>query len=140
MLSLCCLVLSQLAIIVLRFVFDTGIVWLHDIVFYTFAIAILWSMVIYIQENFILRIDIIDKYANPIYQKYLKYFCYYGIILPFSLFLMWVSYDMMIRSVMIKEGSLLYGGLPIYWLKALLFVFPIQILLKLIIIVQENLR
>ena len=125
------LFVAQFVIVIMRFIFSTGLLWLQDSLFFAFAIAILWSLAYFYQDHLRLRIDVFYQYYPPIIRQYVDFMTQLLIMIPFSLLLLWACYDFTYQSIIIGESSSVHGGVSfIYILKLLLFIFPLQLLLS----------
>lgn len=131
MMALLLLAIGQIVIVIMRFVFSIGLIWLQDTLFFGFTIAILWAVCYFYHDHYQLRIDIFYQKFSQSIQQYIDIFVQLLVIMPFCLLLLWACYDFALQSIIIGEASSVYGGLSfIYILKLLLFIFPLQLFLS----------
>jgi len=115
----------------LRYVLNIGNIALQELVMYFHAIFFMFGIAYAIKENSHVKIDIL---SNQLHQKQKDVIFILGIIflmIPFSLFTIYISMDMVIKSWEIMEQSGEAGGLNlVYILKSIIPISGFLILLQ----------
>lgn len=126
----------------MRYIFQSGSIALQELEWHLFDVVILLSIAYTLKENAHVRVDIFfDNFSNK-YKKLIDIFTTLFFILPFSLLIIYFSYDFVLMSFTQMEASSNPGGLEYrYLVKSLMplaFVFVIlQAISKLISDVKE---
>lgn len=134
------LVLVTCTVVLLRYGFQwshmalqEAIVYLHCIVF---LLALAWTA----DADQHVRVDIFYRRFSPRQQAWVNCLGSLLFLLPFSLFLLWVTWPFFQSAWAIKEASAEAGGLPwVYWLKGLLPLAAASLVLQAIGQVVGNL-
>jgi len=124
------MVLLTGAIVVLRYGFNLGWIWLQESVTYlhaaVFMLAASWAL----QEDAHVRVDVFYRERSPRYQAWVNLGGTLLLLLPFCLFLLVTGWDYVARAWAVSEGSREAGGLPLVWLlKTLILLLPGLLLL-----------
>lgn len=125
------MVVLTFAIVVLRYGFNHGWIWLQESVTYlhamVFMIAAAWAF----QADEHVRVDIFYRDRSPRYKAWVNLLGILILLLPFSLFLLIIGWDYVSASWSAMETSREAGGLPIvYLLKSLILVLPALLLVQ----------
>jgi len=107
----------------MRYLFSEGSTALQELEWHLFDVVILLSIAYTLKMNSHVRVDILyDKFPKKI-QKYIDIIAIVFFILPFSFFIIYVSYDFVAMSLLQNEASSDPGGLPYRWIvKSLILI------------------
>ena len=129
---LCLLVvLVQFAVVVMRYVFGMGSIWLTETIIYghatMFMLAAAWTL----REGGHVRVDIFYADAGPRRRALVDLCGALLLLLPFMLVLLWFAVPYVARSWAIWETSRETSGLPaVYLLKTLIPLFALLMALQ----------
>jgi len=125
------LVAVQFAVVVLRYVFGMGSVWLQETIVYAHAAMILLAAAWTLQAGGHVRVDIFYAEASPRARALVDLLGALLLLLPFMLVLIVVALPYVGRSWSILERSREAGGLPlVFALKTLIPVFALLLALQ----------
>ena len=117
------LVLVTFLVVVLRYAFDGGSIALQETTTYLHASIFLIGMAYTLQQDAHVRVDIFYSRFSPATRAWLDLFGAFFFLLPFMLFISWVSWTYILDSWAVYEGSREAGGLPgVFLLKSLILV------------------
>lgn len=117
------LVLVTFFVVVLRYVFDTGSIALQETSSYLHASIFLIGMAYTMQQNAHVRVDIFYARCSAQSKAWIDLFGTLFLLLPFMLFITWISWRYISDSWSVLEGSREAGGLPgVFLLKSLILV------------------
>lgn len=114
------MVLLTFLIVGLRYVFDTGWIWLQESVNWMHAAVFMLAAAYTLARDEHVRVDIFYRDFSPRRKAIVDAVGVLLLLLPFSLFLIWTSWEYVATSWEIRESSREAGGL----------VFPLVPLLK----------
>jgi TRAP-type mannitol/chloroaromatic compound transport system permease small subunit len=125
------MVVLTFAIVVLRYGFNQGWIWLQESVTYlhaaVFMVAAAWAF----QTDDHVRVDIFYRDHSSRYKDWVNLLGTLFFLMPFSIFLLVVAWDYVAASWGTLEGSMEAGGLPlVFVLKGLILVLPVLLLLQ----------
>jgi TRAP-type mannitol/chloroaromatic compound transport system permease small subunit len=117
-------VLLQFAVVVLRYAFGIGSIWLTESIIYghaaLFMLAAAWTL----RENGHVRVDIFFADASPRRKALVDLVGSLLLLVPFVVVLAWLSLPYVARSWAILERSRETSGLPaVFLLKTLILLF-----------------
>ena len=123
--------LLAFAIVVLRYGFNLGWIWLQESVTYlhatVFMLAAAWAW----QTDDHVRVDIFYRKASPRYKSIVNLAGTLLFLLPLCVFLIYIGWDYVAASWSTREASREAGGLPLVWLlKTLIIVLPVLLLMQ----------
>ena len=134
------LVMTLLAfsIVVLRYGFNLGWIWLQESVTYlhatVFMLAAAWAW----QTDDHVRVDIFYRRASPRTKSIVNLAGTLLFLLPLCVFLIYVGWDYVAASWSTREASREAGGLPLVWLlKTLIMALPVLLLLQSLVTVRQ---
>jgi TRAP-type mannitol/chloroaromatic compound transport system permease small subunit len=131
-------VLGEFAIVVLRYGLDWSRPWLQELVLASNAVLFLLGAAYTLRHDEHVRVDLLSRRCEPRTQGLLELIGVLLFLLPFQLFLLWVSVPYAWRSWLMGEGSSQQSGLPaVYLVKALI---PLAALLLLLAGLARGLR
>jgi len=117
------LVLVTFLIVVLRYVFNSGSIALQEVTTYLHASVFLAGMAYTLQQDAHVRVDIFYSQFSKQTKAWVDLFGALFLLLPFMLFVSWISWLYIADSWSVLEGSREAGGLPgVFLLKSLILV------------------
>lgn len=125
------LVMTLLAftIVVLRYGFNLGWIWLQESVTYLHAAVFMLAAAWALQTDDHVRVDIIYRGATSRYRNIVNLAGTVLFLLPLCIFLIYVGWDYVAASWSTREASREAGGLPLVWLlKTLILALPVLLL------------
>jgi TRAP-type mannitol/chloroaromatic compound transport system permease small subunit len=115
------LVLVTFIVVVLRYVFDIGSIALQETSTYFHAAIFLIGMAYTMQHDAHVRVDIFYARFSSQTKAWVDLFGALFLLLPFMLFISWISWQYIADSWSVQEGSREAGGLPgVFLLKSLI--------------------
>ena len=119
-------VLGEFAVVLLRYVFGIGSLWLAESVIYAHASLFLLAAGWTLQANGHVRVDVFYGEASPRARARVDLLGALLLLLPFVAVVAWFSVPYAARSWAVFEGSREASGLPfVYLLKSLIPLFAI---------------
>lgn len=125
------IVLVQFAVVVLRYVFGFGSIWLSESIIYghaaLFMLAAAWTL----REGGHVRVDVFYADASPRTRAWVDLLGALLLLLPFMLVLLWFAWPYVARSWAILERSRETSGIPaVFLLKTLIPLFALMMALQ----------
>lgn len=118
------LVLLQFAVVIQRYVFGIGFVWLQEVITYVYASVFMMAAGFTLLRDGHVRVDIYYREASLKARAMVDLIGTLVFLWPVTGLLLWVAYPYVSRSFAILEGSRETAGLPfLYLLKAELLAF-----------------
>ena len=125
------LVLVTFVVVVMRYVFDSGSIALQETATYLHASVFLVGMAYAMQQNAHVRVDIFYARFSGQTKAWVNLFGALFFLLPFMLFISWISWQYIVDSWSVLEGSREAGGLPaVFLLKSLILVMTFLLSLQ----------
>jgi len=127
------MVIITFVVVVMRYVFDAGLIWLQESVTWMHAVVFMMGAAYTLQQEDHVRVDI---FYRTMPEKRRAWIDLVGVLIflwPLCLFLGWASYDFVAASWAVREASRESGGLPyplIPLLKSVLLLMPIVVALQ----------
>ncbi len=110
------MVAAQLLVVVLRYVFGIGSVWLQESVLYAHGALILLAAAWTLWAGGHVRVDIFYAGMSERAKARVDLFGAAILLTPFMIALVWFAMPYVARSWAIFEGSREVGGIPLVWL------------------------
>lgn len=124
-------VVLQFALVVARYIFALGSIWLSETVIYLHAMVFMLAAAWTLQAGGHVRVDIFYAQASARTRAWVDLAGAFLLLLPFMLVLLWLSVPYVARSWAILERSQEASGLPIvYILKTAIPVFAVLMALQ----------
>lgn len=118
------LVLLQFAVVIQRYVFGVGWVWMQETITYVYASVFMLAAGFTLLRDGHVRVDIYYREASAKARAIVDLFGTLAFLWPVTGLLLFVAWPYVSRSFVILEGSREAGGLPFLWLlKGELLVF-----------------
>lgn len=125
------MVLVMFTVVVMRYAFDFGRIWLQESVTWMHAAVFMLGAAYTLRHEGHVRVDIFYRRFSPRTRAWVDLLGTLVLLLPVSLYLLWTGWDYVAGSWTMREGSLQTGGLPaVYLLKSLLLAMPALLLLQ----------
>ncbi len=106
-----CMVLVTFTVVLLRYLFNIGWIWLQESVTWMHAAVFMLAAAYTLADDEHVRVDIFYREAGPRYRALVDAAGSLFFLLPFALFLVWASWGYVQTSWSIREGSREAGGL-----------------------------
>jgi TRAP-type mannitol/chloroaromatic compound transport system permease small subunit len=125
------IVLLQFALVVARYLFGLGSIWLTETVIYAHAALFMLAAAWTLRAGGHVRVDVFYAEASPWTRAIIDLVGALTLLLPFALVLLWLSLPFAARSWAILERSQETSGLPlVFVLKTLIPVFAVLMALQ----------
>lgn len=125
------MVILIFSIVVLRYGFNQGWIWLQESVTYMHALVFMVAAAWAVQTDDHVRVDIFYRSKSLRYKNWVNLVGTLLFMVPFSLFLLYIGWDYVSASWATFESSREAGGLPlVFVLKSLILVLPALLLLQ----------
>ena len=135
------LVLVTFIVVVLRYVFDSGSIALQEVTSYLHATIFLVGMAYTMQKEAHVRVDIFYTRCSRKTKAWIDLFGALFLLLPFMIFISWVSWSYITDSWSVLEGSREAGGLPaVFLLKSLILVMTFLLSLQALTQIFRNIE
>ena len=132
------MVVITCTVVVLRYGFDTGAIALQESVTYMHALVFMIGLSYALKHDRHVRVDLLFSRLSERNRQRINLIGHLGLLLPICLVITMESFDYVMRSWAISEGSPEAGGIPgVYLLKTLI---PLAALLLSMQAVSEVLR
>jgi TRAP-type mannitol/chloroaromatic compound transport system permease small subunit len=134
------MVLNVFLVVVMRYVFSAGYVWMQELYVWTHAGIFLAGAGYTLLHDGHVRIDLIYRDASPRYKAWVNIFGSVFLAAPLLYMLFVKSWPIVQRSWAIAESSGEAGGLPaLYILKSMILVFCILMGLQVALLIARSL-
>ena len=124
------MVLVTFAVVVMRYVFDVGFIWLQESVVWMHACVFMMGAAYTLQLEGHVRVDIFYRDMSEARRAWVDLLGVIVFLLPLCAFLGWAAFDFVAVSWKLHEASRESGGLPyplIPLLKSILLIMPITL-------------
>jgi TRAP-type mannitol/chloroaromatic compound transport system permease small subunit len=124
------MVLVTFAVVVMRYVFDVGFIWLQESVVWMHACVFMVGAAYTLQQEEHVRVDIFYRDMTEERRAWVDLLGVIIFLLPLCAFLGWAAFDLVAVSLKLNESSRESGGLPyplIPLLKSIIIVMPITL-------------
>ena len=134
-------VLLIFVIVVLRYVFNLGWIWLQEGVTYMHAAIFMLGAAWTLSLDGHVRVDIFYRDMDARKKALVNVIGTFIFLLPFCLFCLWVSFDYVLASWQLLEGSREAGGMPgVYLLKTLIPLMALLLGLQGLLLLSRQLK
>ena len=135
------MVIVTFIVVVLRYVFDIGWIALQESVTYLHARVFLagasWAM----QQEAHVRVDIFYSRFSARTKAWVNLLGSLLLLLPVMVFVVWISWDYVVDSWEVLEGSREAGGLPaVFLLKSLILVMAVMLILQAVVQIARSVQ
>jgi TRAP-type mannitol/chloroaromatic compound transport system permease small subunit len=133
------MVLVTFLVVILRYVFDIGWIALQESVNYMHALVFLVGAAYTLKHNEHVRVDIVYSRLGPRGQAWIDLIGSLFILVPVMVFIIWTSWEYVLDSWSVLEGSREAGGLPgVFLLKSVILVMAGLLILQALAMVLRN--
>jgi len=137
------MVLVTFVVVVMRYVFDAGFIWLQESVVWMHAVVFMVGAAYTLKQEEHVRVDIFYREMSPKRRAWVDLIGVLVFLLPLCAFLAWAALDYVAISWKLEEASRESGGLAyplIPLLKSVLLVMPITVALQGISLLMRSLQ
>ena len=135
------LVMVTFVVVLMRYVFDSGSIALQETTTYLHASVFLIGMAYTMQQDAHVRVDIFYNRFSAQTKAWVDLCGALFLLLPFMLFISWISWEYIADSWSVLEGSREAGGLPgVFLLKSLILVMTSLLSLQALVQVARNIQ
>ena len=127
------MVVVTFIVVVLRYVFDAGFIWLQESVIWMHAVVFMLGAAYTLAAGDHVRVDVFYRNMSRKRQAWVAFIGVLVFLLPLSVFLAWNSVEFVTQSWQIGESSREPGGLPFPFLpmlKTVILLMPITVSLQ----------
>lgn len=127
------MVVVTFVIVVMRYVFDAGLIWLQESVIWMHSVVFMVGAAYTLQQEDHVRVDVFYRTMSARRRAWVDLIGVIVFLLPFCVFLAWKSFDFVAASWGVREASRESGGLPypmIPLLKTVLLLMPATVALQ----------
>ncbi|MDA1311669.1 MAG: TRAP transporter small permease subunit [Proteobacteria bacterium] len=118
------MVLIQVIVVVMRYVFGLSILMMQESIWYMHAIVFLTAAGYTLLHNGHVRVDILYGNVGPIAKARIDLFGVIFILLPICVMIWWVSWPYVMAAWAVHEGSVEVSGVPgVYLLKTCMLIY-----------------
>ena len=120
------MVLVTSAVVLLRYLFGLGWIWLQESITWMHAAVFMLAAAYTLAREEHVRVDVFYREMSPRARAWVDLVGTLVLLLPVCAFLLWSGWDYVASSWGISEGSRESGGLPaLYLLKSVLVAMPV---------------
>ena len=124
-------VLLQFSVVVLRYMFGAGSIWLSESIVYGHAAMLMLAAAWTLKEGGHVRVDVFYEDASPRTKAWINLLGSLLLLVPFMAVLLWFALPYVARSWTILERSRETSGIPaVFLLKTLIPVFAVMMALQ----------
>jgi TRAP-type mannitol/chloroaromatic compound transport system permease small subunit len=135
------MVLVQFIVVVMRYVFAIGNIAMQESIWYMHGIIFMIGAGYTLLHNGHVRVDIVYGDASPRYKAWVDVLGTIFLLIPIAIATFWLSFDYVINSWKVWEGSTEVSGLPLIWAyKTVIWVFAILLFLQAISLLYKSWR
>ena len=137
------MVLVTFVVVVMRYVFDAGLIWLQESVVWMHAVVFMLGAAYTLQQEEHVRVDIFYREMSAKRKAWVDAIGVVIFLLPLCAFFTWKSYDFVAISWALQEASRESGGLPyplIPMLKSVLVIAPALLALQGVAMLLRSVR
>ncbi|MES9828278.1 MAG: TRAP transporter small permease subunit [Candidatus Thiodiazotropha sp.] len=125
------MVLVTFAVVVLRYIFDLGWIWLQESVTFMHGALFLVGAAYTLKHEGHVRVDIFFQRFSPQRQAWIDMLGSLLLLMPVCLFIFLISWDYVVQSWSLREGSREAGGLDgVYLFKSLILMMAGLLLIQ----------
>jgi TRAP-type mannitol/chloroaromatic compound transport system permease small subunit len=127
------MVVITFVVVVMRYVFDAGLIWLQESVIWMHAVVFMIGAAYTLQQEDHVRVDVFYRTMSATRRAWVDTIGVIIFIWPLCLFLAWKSVDFVTASWGVHEASRESGGLPyplLPILKTVLLIMPAAVALQ----------
>ena len=138
-----CMVVVTFVVVVMRYVFDAGLIWVQESVVWMHAAVFMLGAAYTLRDEEHVRVDVFYRSMSPRRRAWVDLVGVVIFLLPLCSFLAWNSFDFVTQSWSIREASRESGGLPypfVPMLKSVLLLMPLAVAMQGVSLFLRSLR
>ncbi len=127
------MVVVTFIVVVMRYVFDAGLIWVQESVVWMHAVVFMLGAAYTLRHEEHVRVDVFYRTMSARRRAWVDLVGVVIFLLPVCVFLGWKSFDFVVQSWSIHESSRESGGLPypfVPMLKSVLLLMPVTVALQ----------
>ena len=127
------MVLVTFVVVVMRYLFDAGAVWLQESVIWMHAVVFMVGAAFTLQQDEHVRVDIFYRNMSERWRAWTDLLGVVLFLIPVCVFLAWKAWDFVAISWQLREASREPGGMPypfVPLLKSVLLLAPLLLTLQ----------
>jgi len=125
------MVLVTFTVVVLRYALDTGWIAMQESITYLHSLVFMLGAAYTLRHQGHVRVDIFYQKFSRRGQAWVNLLGTLLLLFPLMSFILWISWEYVVESWKVLEGSREAGGLPgVYLLKTLLLIMPVAMMLQ----------
>jgi len=127
------MVIVTFVIVVMRYVFDAGLIWLQESVIWMHAVVFMLGAAYTLEQEEHVRVDVFYRTMSARRRAWVDLLGVIVFLWPLSFFLAWKSLDFVLVAWAMGEASRESGGLPfplLPLLKTALLIMPVTVALQ----------
>ncbi|WP_457669186.1 TRAP transporter small permease subunit [Thiolapillus sp.] len=125
------MVLVTFTVVVLRYALDTGWIAMQESITYLHSLVFMLGAAYTLRHQGHVRVDIFYQKFSRRGQAWVNLLGTLLLLFPMMSFILWISWEYVVESWKVLEGSREAGGLPgVYLLKTLLLIMPVAMMLQ----------
>ena len=137
------MVLVTFVVVVMRYVFDAGFIWVQESVVWMHAMVFMLGAAYTLHDDEHVRVDVFYRNMSAQRRAWIDLIGVVIFLLPLCVFLAWNSWDFVAQSWRIGESSREPGGLPYPFLpllKCALLLMPVTVALQGLSLLLKSVR
>ena len=137
------MVLLTFVIVVMRYVFDVGMIWLQETLTWLHAVVFMLGTAYTLQQEEHVRVDIFYRNMSGQRRAWVNFLGVLIFVFPMCVFFIWTAWDYVNTSWSIGEVSRNSGGLPypfVPLLKTVLIIMPLAVALQGVSLLLRSIR
>ena len=127
------MVIVTFVVVIMRYVFDAGLIWVQESVVWMHAVVFMLGAAYTLRAEEHVRVDIFYRSMSERRRAWVDLIGVITFLLPLCCFMAWASFDFVTQSWSIGESSRESGGLPypfVPLLKSVLLLMPLAVSLQ----------
>jgi len=125
------MVLITFGVVLLRYVMDTGWIAMQESTTYLHALVFMLGAAYTLKHGGHVRVDVLYQRFSERGRAWVNLLGTLILLFPLMSFILWISWEYVVESWKVMEGSREAGGLPgVFILKTLLLLMPLAMLLQ----------
>ena len=127
------MVIITCIVVVMRYVFDAGLIWLQESVTWMHAVVFMVGAAYTLEREEHVRVDVFYRTMSEARRAWIDLLGVIVFLWPMCLYLAWASLDFVAVSWSLKEASRESGGLPFPFLpllKTVIVIMPLTVALQ----------
>ena len=125
------MVLLQFLVVIMRYVFGTGEIWLQEAIIYQHGLLFMLGASFTLLKDGHVRVDIVYAGVSARTKAAINLIGAALLLIPVMALILWVSYPYVANSWAVLEGSREVSGIPaVFMLKTVILVFAAMMLLQ----------